>query len=135
MTPQRVRVLLVEDEIHSRVALAELLQLDGFEVITAENGEDGYRKAIWWEPDVIVTDLLMPVLGGLEMACRIRNVRGRIAMAPILALSGNMHEFDLTHRLNSGVNRFVRKPIDDYRSLSDAIRTLVATRRAPVAEV
>jgi CheY-like chemotaxis protein len=131
----RFKILVVEDEENTRLALAELLQLDGFEVVTACDGEDGYRKALWCDPDVIITDLVMPVLDGLEMTHRIRGETGEVSSVPILALSGNMNEYHLTSRLNSGVNRFVRKPISDYRSLADIVRSLLVSKRTPVPVV
>lgn len=131
----RFRILVVEDEENTRTALAELLQLDGYDVVTASNGEEGYQKALWCEPDVIITDLLMPVLDGLEMSCRIRSAQGKISAVPILALSGNLNEYHLTSRLNAGINRFVRKPVSDYRSLSGTIRSLLVGRRAAVPVV
>jgi CheY-like chemotaxis protein len=135
MLKERFRILVVEDEENTRVALAELLRLDGFEVVTANNGEDGYEKALWCEPDVIITDLVMPVLDGLEMCHRIRSEANQVSTVPILALSGNMNEYHLTSRLNSGINRFVRKPISDYRSLADTIRSLLTSKRSVVPVV
>ena len=131
----RIRILVVEDEENTRLALAELLQLDGFDVVTACNGEDGYQKALWCDPDVIITDLVMPVTDGLEMSHRIRSEQGRVSSVPILALSGNLNDYHLTSRLNSGINRFVRKPISDYRSLADTIRSLLVSKRAVVPVV
>ncbi len=131
----RFKILVVEDEENTRLALAELLQLDGFEVVTACDGEDGYHKALWYDPDMIITDLVMPVLDGLEMTHRIRSESGEVNSVPILALSGNMNEYHLTSRLNSGVNRFVRKPISDYRSLADIIRSLLVSKRSSVPVV
>ncbi|HZS09935.1 MAG TPA: response regulator [Blastocatellia bacterium] len=131
----KFKILVVEDEENTRMALEELLQLDGFDVVTACNGEDGYQKALWCQPDMIITDLVMPVLDGLELSHRIRCEQGEVSTVPILALSGNLNEYHLTSRLNSGINRFLRKPISDYRSLAGVIRSLLVSRNSSVPVV
>lgn len=135
MHNDKPRILIVEDEENTRIALAELLKLDGFDVITACDGEEGYRKALWCNPDLVITDLVMPVSDGLELSSRLRSENGLLHSVPILALSGNLNDYALGARLNSGINRFVRKPLSDYRSLSLTIRSLLLTRRAAVPVV
>jgi CheY-like chemotaxis protein len=125
MANQRFKILVVEDEEGLRLALAELLELDGFEVFMARDGEDGYRQALMSEPDLIITDLVMPVLDGLELAQLIRRQAGRIRAVPIIALSANLTNYNLTSRMNSGINRFLSKPISDYRGLASTIRSLL----------
>ena len=125
MANQRFKILIVEDEESVRAGLAELLRLDGFEVLTARDGEDGYQQALASEPDLIITDLVMPVIDGLEFARLIRRQTGRIRTVPIIALSANLNGYNLTNRMNSGINRFLSKPVSDYRSLAATIRSLL----------
>jgi DNA-binding response OmpR family regulator len=66
------KILVVEDDETMRSTLAALLRCEGFEVLTARNGEDGYHQALAACPDLIITDLQMPVLSGVELAQRIR---------------------------------------------------------------
>jgi CheY-like chemotaxis protein len=127
MSSKQFKVLVVEDEEATRVALAELLQCDGFEVMTARDGEEGYRQALLYEPDVIITDLIMPVLDGMELSRLIRRQHGRVRTVPILALSANLAEYSLSSRMSSGINRFVTKPISDYRGLVSTIKSLLET--------
>ena len=69
----RGRVLIVEDDEGVRSGLRELLSEMGFDVVgEAENGSEGVEKAVVLDPDVVLMDLRMPVMGGLEAARRIR---------------------------------------------------------------
>src|SRR5437773_8848565 len=70
------RVLVVEDHPDGRQALALLLRLWGFEVEVAEDGPEGVRKAITWEPDVALLDIGLPGLDGYEVARRVRRALG-----------------------------------------------------------
>jgi CheY-like chemotaxis protein len=125
MLEGRIKILVVEDEENMRQALAELLRLDGFEVVTARDGEDGYRQALLCEPDMIITDLVMPILDGLELSRLIRRQPGRVRTVPILALSANLPDYHLTSRMTSGIDRFLSKPVSDYQSLVTTIRSLL----------
>ena len=135
MSSGLIKILIVEDEESMREGLAELLRLDGFEVATARDGEDGYQQALLFEPDMIITDLVMPVLDGLELSRLIRRQHGRVRSVPILALSANLQDYHLTSRMNSGINRFLSKPLNDYQGLVTTIKSLLAaeTSAAPAA--
>lgn len=135
MTDGKVKLLVVEDDENTRQALADLLRLDGFEVVTARDGEEGYQQALLFEPDMIITDLVMPVLDGLELSRLIRRQNGRVRAVPILAMSANLTDYHLTSRMNSGINRFLNKPISDYQNLVVTIKSLleVAPNAAPAA--
>jgi CheY-like chemotaxis protein len=135
MSNQRFKILVVEDDESARLALAELLRLDGFEVLTARDGEDGYHQALRHEPDLIITDLVMPVLDGMELARLLRRHHGRLQAVPIIALSANLPDYSLGRRMNSGINRFVSKPVHNYRSLSATISSLLGTSRRAASAV
>ena len=79
------RILLVDDESNLLQALAEALEAAGYEVETAEDGEEGLRKFAAQPPDVVVTDWAMPNLSGEEMASAIRALNLNV---PIILISG-----------------------------------------------
>lgn len=61
------RILLIDDDIEIRDNIAEILEMENYQVITAENGMMGMGRAIIWEPDLIISDVTMPELNGFEM--------------------------------------------------------------------
>ena len=66
------RVLIIEDETDIREAMAEAVAQAGFEALTAENGQIGYEKAITEKPDLILMDIMMPVMNGHETLKKLR---------------------------------------------------------------
>jgi CheY-like chemotaxis protein len=81
----RKSILVIEDEVDMREAIETALKNADFHVITAENGQTGLEKAIEHEPDLILLDLLMPVMGGHEFLIQLRkNSYGENAKVMIL---------------------------------------------------
>jgi len=67
-----VRVLYVEDDSSLRYTLRKMLEFYGYEVETAENGQEGVEKALSWQPDVIFMDIRMPIMSGVEALTALR---------------------------------------------------------------
>ena len=97
--PKGPVILLVEDVAEVRVVLAEILVREGFGVVEARNGHEAVVKARSLRPDVVVMDVSLPLLGGIEAARIIRSAEG-MADVPIVALTGrpagtfDEHTFD-----------------------------------------
>jgi PAS domain S-box-containing protein len=107
MQPKQV-ILYIEDDVDVRDATARVLRTCGAEVITAQDGEDGVAAFIRYRPDLIIADIGMPRLNGLDMARKIRTVD---TDTPIIITSGYS---DVEYFLNSieiGVSQFLIKPI------------------------
>ncbi|MEK7116910.1 MAG: response regulator [Patescibacteria group bacterium] len=66
------KVLVVDDDENLRLALTDKLGLEGFEVIEAKNGQEGLEKALEIHPDIILLDVMMPVMNGLDMLKELR---------------------------------------------------------------
>jgi two-component system, sensor histidine kinase and response regulator len=108
---QGARVLLVEDnELNQQVAL-ELLGAAGVQVAVASNGEQGVRCVQENPYDLVLMDLQMPVMDGLEATRRIRALPG-FATLPILAMTANAMAGDRERSLEAGMNGHITKPID-----------------------
>ena len=130
------KILVVEDDETMRLTLAELLRREGFEVQTARDGEEGYTTALNLCPDLIITDLNMPILDGVELARLIRRQCGELAQAPILALSANLQDYHLPERMSSGINRFFDKAMNDRQTLLTTVHALLeAPRREAMSTV
>ncbi len=103
------RVLLVEDFEDSRFSLSKLLEIEGYEVLEASDGEQAIKIAINDRPDLILMDLSLPIVDGLNATKQIREHMGSV---PIIALTAH----DLTDYQNkardAGCTDYITKPID-----------------------
>ncbi len=109
-------VLIVDDQAANRSILAHLLKPLGFEVIEAENGQEGLHKAHQLKPDVILLDLVMPVMDGFEAVRQIRQdpeLRDTI----VIATSASVFGYDQQASHASGCNGFIAKPIREAELL------------------
>lgn len=104
-----IKLLLVEDDANLCYIIQGGLEdmIGGYEVQTASNGEEGIHLWREWKPDVIVSDIEMPVMDGYEMVKRIRKVDGII---PILFTSGRISPKDVVKGYELGVNNYIKKP-------------------------
>lgn len=100
-------ILLVEDDVSIRKALQLNLQLEGYELLCAEDGEAGRRLSETEALDLIVVDLMLPRLSGLDL---IRELRQRRADLPILVLSAKDQEADKVMALSLGADDYMTKP-------------------------
>jgi two-component system OmpR family response regulator len=123
-----VEVLVIEDEVRLARALAERLESAGFSVTVRHDGESGYQRAMEQGADVIVLDLMLPVLSGAEVCARLR---AEGVQTPILVLTAREAESDETDVLNMGADDYLRKPFS-YAVLLARCRALL--RRASEGE-
>jgi two-component system, OmpR family, KDP operon response regulator KdpE len=103
---ERSRILVVDDETQISRVLKTSLSSQGYEVKTAADGESGFNAAMDWLPDLIVTDLAMPKMNGIEL-CRAVRERSQI---PIIVLSVRGEEKNKIEALDAGADDYVTKP-------------------------
>ena len=120
-------VLYVEDDSVTMMLCSQFLQRAVGTLITADNGAEGFDKFLEHSPDIIVTDILMPVMDGLAMAAKIKAVNKNV---PIIVLTAFEQIDYLMRAINIGIDRYVTKPVD-VRMLMD---TLLKTARNLRAE-
>ena len=106
-----VKVLIVEDEPHALMGLAELISGWGYRTETARDGMEGWEKILAWEPAIVVTDLKMPRLGGIEVLRRLK-ADERTRMIPVVMLTSSAEEQDVVESYKLGVNSYLVKPVD-----------------------
>jgi len=104
------KILIVDDEEIVRRVLRGLLKKEGYEVIEAEDGEAGVELAKKEDPDVILMDLTMPVMGGLQ-ACRLLKKDEKTKNIPVLVVTTASDESKI-EAVNAGIDDFVSKPFD-----------------------
>ncbi|MBS1159518.1 MAG: sensor hybrid histidine kinase [Proteobacteria bacterium] len=118
------RLLLVEDDlVNQEVALELLRQFAGLQVDLAENGRQALNKAGLVQYDLILMDLLMPEMDGIEAAQLIRCLPG-YAQTPILAMTANAFEADRERCLAAGLNDHIPKPVKPDQLFSTLLRWL-----------
>ena len=103
---ERSRILVVDDEPQITRVLKTTLQAQGYEVKTAADGEAALNLSMDWIPDLIVTDLSMPLMSGIEL-CRLVRERSQV---PIIVLSVREEERNKIAALDAGADDYVTKP-------------------------
>ncbi|MDQ1713001.1 MAG: hypothetical protein QOE45_2451 [Frankiaceae bacterium] len=122
------RVLIVDDDAVIRQLICVNLELEGFEVHTAEDGEDALAKVRSVDPAVITLDIMMPRLDGWETAARLRN-DADTAHIKVILLSARAQEADLRRGQGIGVDAYLTKPFDPD-DLVAAVQRLAAEASA-----
>jgi len=130
--PERSRILVVDDEPQITRVLKTTLQSQGYEVKTAADGETALNLSVDWIPDLIVTDLSMPLMSGIELC---RSVRER-SQVPIIVLSVREEERNKIAALDAGADDYVTKPFSVNELLARVRANLrrVALTKEEIAE-
>ena len=117
------RVLLVEDSEDNRFMMKRLLEMSGYEVLEAVNGEQAVNTAQTMSPDLILMDLSLPTMDGWEATRRLK-ASAATARIPVIALSAHAMAGDREKALAAGCDDYDTKPIDLQRLLGK-IRALL----------
>ncbi len=120
---KRRKVLLVDDEAGFAELLRDLLEMDNYEVVTAENGVEGIEKLKTFSPDVIISDVVMPRMSGFEMFKQVKAAPDTSSI-PFLFITGFQDERVLAEARKIGVFGILRKPID-IEQIETRMRELV----------
>jgi two-component system response regulator MprA len=122
-------ILVVDDEPALRAALSRALELAGFRVRTASNGAVALQQIAEHPPDVMVLDVMMPTVGGLEVCRRLRASGNRL---PVLILTARDQVGDRVDGLDAGADDYLVKPFA-LEELQARIRALLRRTREPAA--
>lgn len=126
-TAPAARVLIVDDEPRNVLLLQELLESRGYTVWTAANGEDALTVARERSPDVMLLDVMMPLLNGFDVCRRLKGDPGT-SMIPVLLVTSLDAREDRLAGIGAGANDFITKPIDTGDLLL-RVRNAVTTKR------
>lgn len=117
-----VHILLVEDSKDNQFLVSRILAFTGAEVTTADNGEEGVQKALKLQPDLILMDVQMPVLSGIDATMALR---GHGYTGPIVALTAHALKGDRELCLQAGYTDYLTKPVQRAELYSVLKRALV----------
>jgi len=105
----KLTVLFVEDEEDLRNALESAIGDEFAKFIVARDGDDGLKKFKKYKPDIVITDIMMPVMDGLAMAKEIKHISKQ---TPIVVLSAFSEKERLLEAIDVGIDKYLIKPID-----------------------
>jgi two-component system cell cycle response regulator DivK len=105
------RILYIDDDFANRLLVKRVLMAEGFEVDEADNAAEGIQLAIDNQPNLILMDIAMPEMNGLEATNRIRSIPG-IAKTRIVAVTANAMHGDREMILDAGCDGYISKPIN-----------------------
>ena len=127
-----IRVLVVEDDAANRALLQALLRREGYDVIAVASGRDGLQAVREDTPDLVLLDIEMPGLNGLDVCRALRADPDTVAL-PIILLTGRTETRDVVAGLDAGADDFLRKPYERAELLA-RIRSVLRLAEA-IAEV
>jgi len=108
------KILIVDDILHNRVVLKEFLTIVGCDSLLAENGHECIQKAIESKPDLILLDIQMPIMDGIETLHLMRAMND-ISHIPVVAVSASVNGMTIQSILQKGFNDFIPKPVELYK--------------------
>ncbi|HEX5000873.1 MAG TPA: response regulator [Bacteroidia bacterium] len=104
-------VLLIEDDAAIRENTCELLELKGFQVISAVNGKEGLALAEENKPDIILCDIMMPEADGYQVFTELKN-NNETSSIPFIFLTASVEKKEVEKAFGMGVHGYIRKPFD-----------------------
>jgi DNA-binding response OmpR family regulator len=118
------RVLIAEDEPHLVESLTFILEREGYEVLAAPDGEAALQQLLASTPDLMILDMMLPKLNGLEVLKKIRD-HPHLKTLPVIVLTAKGQRQDRETALNIGANLFMTKPFANS-DVVEAVNSLVA---------
>ena len=125
---RRAKILVVEDEPAMVAGLRDNFEFEGYEVITAQDGIEGLERALEDSPDLVVLDVMMPRMSGLEVC---KQLRAKRASLPIIMLTARGQEIDKVVGLELGADDYVTKPFSIRELLARVKSVLRRTAALP----
>ena len=122
--PDKKRILVVDDESQITRVLRTALTGSGYDVRTADDGHAGLRLAREWQPDLVITDVSMPNMTGIELCGQLRSE----SQVPIIVLSVKGEERTKVEALDAGADDYVTKPVGMDELLARVRRNLARVR-------
>lgn len=117
------KILIVDDEPNIVISLEFLMQQSGYEVAIARNGEEALEKIASFEPDLVLLDIMLPLLNGFEVCQRIRE-NPQWNRTKVIMLSAKGREIDVSKGIALGADAYVTKPFSTKDLIAQVQRLL-----------
>ncbi len=122
----RARVLIVDDLAENLEVFSGILEPEGYRIETASDGREAVEKALRDPPDLVIMDVSMPVMNGIE-ACRVLKMEERTRFVPIVLITALVAREDRIAGIAAGCDDFLSKPVD-FKSSAHALVLCCAAR-------
>ncbi|GMO22328.1 MAG: hypothetical protein Pg6A_09600 [Termitinemataceae bacterium] len=120
------KILVVDDEKNIREGLAESLEMEGYDVVTASDGESAYKRYQRGDIDLVITDLRMPGMSGEDLLKKVKSETPGVA---VIVLTGHGTVRDAVQAMKDGAWDFLTKPIQDLDRLNIIVQRALGNRR------
>jgi DNA-binding response OmpR family regulator len=124
----KVKILVIDDEPNIVQTLQDRLEMNDYEVVTAGNGKEGLKKALQEKPDVLLLDVIMPIMDGHEMLEALRKQPGG-NYSSVIMLTARSQTQDIARANACGIDDYIVKPFD-LSELLEKIEVVVESRKA-----
>jgi CheY-like chemotaxis protein len=124
-------ILLIEDTREVVMMLRDYLEMNGFNIVTAQDGVDGLTQAKLSRPDLILMDIQMPRMNGFEATQRLR-MDPQFKQTPIIALTALAMPNDRQRCIDAGMDEYISKPVN-LKALSKLIRSILFNKEGSLA--
>ena len=112
MSQKPYKILIIEDEKDLRVTLADILEISGYEVHTASDGQKGLKAIIEINPNLVLCDINMPIMNGFEVLIALKKQLENKPLPKFIFLSARVQTKDSEYGLELGADAFITKPFD-----------------------
>ncbi len=123
------RILVVDDQLYVRKLLEVLLRREGYDVVLAENGSEAVKNALESNPDIILLDVMMPIMNGFEAAKHIRDFP-QFSRTPIIFLTAKDEISDKKTAFDLGGDDYIVKPFDNEELIARVERRMKLVQQA-----
>ncbi|MCS7232476.1 MAG: response regulator, partial [Elusimicrobiota bacterium] len=120
---KKYKILVIDDDENILSLITDILEKEGFLVITSTNTEDGFKKAVNSQPDIIITDVSLPKIGGIELTRMLKSDK-KTKHIPVIMLTVLSSETDKVIGLEVGADDYITKPFSQ-KELVARIKSLL----------
>ncbi len=128
------KILVIDDDDQIRSLLEDVLQEEGFMVISSPDTEEGYKKVVKSQPDLVILDLKIPRIGGIEL-CRLIRSNPQTKNIPVIMLTVESSETDKVIGLEMGADDYVTKPFNNKELIARVKSLLRRTTQKEESQV